>query len=167
VSCIPMVRTTHLPTCSRATSRLCGSAKQAWALSQAFEDHFAEGFDRVVLIGSDNPTLPRGPLEAACVALDYADVSIGATVDGGYYLLATRQFHAALFEDIHWSTPRVYAQTVAQATRLQLHVEAVEPWFDVDDLADLERLQAELAQANLEVAPNTRRALSAIGAPAP
>src|SRR5436190_2105119 len=32
------------------------------ALSHAFEGHLALGFDRVVLIGSDNPTLTREPI---------------------------------------------------------------------------------------------------------
>jgi uncharacterized protein len=136
------------------------------ALRQAFEQHLTEGFDRVVLIGSDNPTLPRAPVDAACNALDYADVSIGPTLDGGYYLLAMRQFHAALFEGIEWSTPRVYVQTLAHARRLQLRIEAVQTWFDVDNPADLARLQADLAQASADTAPHTRRALSALTAPA-
>lgn len=136
------------------------------ALRQAFADHFAQGFDRVLLIGSDNPTLGTGPVQAACTALERADVSIGPTADGGYYLLGMRQFHAELFEGIEWSTPRVYLQTLEQASRLQLRVEAVEAWFDVDEPGDLERLQAELARSSSLIAPNTRRALSGLAAPA-
>src|SRR5215471_18882161 len=58
------------------------------ALICAFEHHFAAGCDAVVLIGSDNPTLPRRPIEEAYAALHTgADVAIGPTVDGGYYLI--------------------------------------------------------------------------------
>src|ERR1700730_2566276 len=33
------------------------------ALTHAFATHLAQGFQRVVLIGSDNPTLPRAVIE--------------------------------------------------------------------------------------------------------
>jgi rSAM/selenodomain-associated transferase 1 len=139
-----------------------GQGLQA-ALSYAFEHHIqSERFDRVVLIGSDNPTLHLEPIETACRALDRADVSIGPTSDGGYYLLGMRQFHRALFEDIEWSTPRVHAQTVGQAERLGLRVETVQRWFDVDGPADLDRLQRELGASPPSVAPHTRRALEHI-----
>ena len=48
--------------CCRTTSACWNSAARALAdaLPQAFATHLAEGFDRVVLIGSDNPTLPVG-----------------------------------------------------------------------------------------------------------
>src|SRR5438105_11821830 len=47
------------------------------ALSSAFERHLADGFLRVVLISSDNPTLPLDPIREACDALGDHDVSIG------------------------------------------------------------------------------------------
>src|SRR5215216_4982775 len=57
------------------------------ALSSAFAQHLANGFERVVLIGSDSPTLPASAIEDACAALDESDLSIGPSVDGGYYLI--------------------------------------------------------------------------------
>src|ERR1700730_6992655 len=39
------------------------------ARTHAFATHLAQGFQRVVLIGSDNPTLPRAWIEQACLAL--------------------------------------------------------------------------------------------------
>src|SRR5258708_26775291 len=47
------------------------------ALASAFERHLAQGFSRVVLISSDNPTLPIEPIHEACAALDDHDLSIG------------------------------------------------------------------------------------------
>jgi uncharacterized protein len=137
------------------------------ALSYAFERHLAEEFDRVVLIGSDNPSLPRGPIEQACEALDEHDLTIGPTTDGGYYLIGMRALHPSLFEDISWSTPRVYAQTLAQAKRLALRVRAVAEWYDVDEACDLERLEADLLISPATVAPNTRAALARLATPAP
>jgi rSAM/selenodomain-associated transferase 1 len=129
------------------------------ALSSAFEHHLAEGFQRVVLIGSDNPTLPLEPIRAACAALDEHDLSIGPTVDGGYYLIGMRAAHMGVFAQIEWSTPRVYAQTLAQAHVLGLRVRAVQEWYDVDEPPDLARLRDDLLRLPSDVAPNTRAAL--------
>jgi rSAM/selenodomain-associated transferase 1 len=130
------------------------------ALASAFEAHLAEGFDRVVLIGSDNPTLPRSPIDEACAALEEFDLSIGPSADGGWYLLGMREPHLGVFENVEWSTPRVHAQTLDRAERLGLRVHAVEEWYDVDEPNDLERLQRELVDCPPDVAPNTRIALT-------
>jgi rSAM/selenodomain-associated transferase 1 len=129
------------------------------ALSQAFAHHFDHDFKRVVLIGSDNPTLPAEPVRAASDALDRADLAIGPTADGGWYLLAMRRFHAELLENIEWSTSRVYSQTLANANRLGLTVEPVAACFDVDEPHDLARLRSELEHTAPAVARHTRAAL--------
>jgi rSAM/selenodomain-associated transferase 1 len=129
------------------------------ALASAFETNLAEGFRKVVLIGSDNPTLPAELVDEACAALDTHDVVIGPSIDGGYYLIAMAQPHPGLFEGIDWSTSRVYGQTVARADELGLRTHAVSEWYDVDAPADLERLQHELRGTAPSVAPNTRAAL--------
>ena len=132
------------------------------ALSSAFDRHFAEGFVRVVLIGSDNPTLPPEPIHEACAALDDHDLSIGPTCDGGYYLLGMRAAHLGVFENIDWSTPRVYAQTLARASGSGLRVHTVQEWYDVDEPPDLERLRGDLRSLPRDVAPNTRAALDRV-----
>jgi rSAM/selenodomain-associated transferase 1 len=129
------------------------------ALAFGFDHHFREGFERVVLIGSDNPTLPAEPIEQACAALDTHDVSLGPTSDGGYYLIAMRGPYLEMFEAIEWSTSRVAAQTLARARQLGLRVHAVAEWYDVDCPADLDRLRRELTAAPESIAPNTRDVL--------
>jgi rSAM/selenodomain-associated transferase 1 len=132
------------------------------ALAFAFERHFAAGCDSVTLIGSDNPTLRAEPILAAHAALERGrDLAIGPSLDGGYYLIGMRQPHLGVFEDIEWSTPRVYLQTLARARDLALRVHSVAEWYDVDEPADLDRLRSELDRSPPEVAPNTRAALAA------
>lgn len=131
----------------------------AYALPYAFARHLAEGFARVVLIGSDNPTLPQELIERACVALDAVDLCIGPSTDGGYYLIGLRESHLGVFDAIDWSTSHVYGQTLARAARLGLRVASLPEWYDVDEPADLVRLQRDLAVAPESVAPHTRAAL--------
>ncbi|SRR6266511_3175663 len=128
------------------------------ALRGAFADHFAQGFERVVLIDSDSPTLPARLLDAACAGLADHDVTIGPTADGGYYLLGLRGRHDALFDEIGWSTPSVYRQTLRRAAVLR--VQTLPEWYDVDMPDDLTRLQLDLANLPGRVAPHTRQALA-------
>jgi uncharacterized protein len=130
------------------------------ALPYAFATHLAEGFDRVILISSDNPTLPLACLEQACSALDDRyDLSIGPSMDGGYYLIGMREPHLGVFHTIEWSTSRVYGQTLERARQLGLRVRSLPVWYDVDEPADLARLRRELAASAESIAPHTRAAL--------
>jgi len=137
-------------------ARLCAQRGKGLgnALSTAFEQHFAEGFQRVVLIDSDSPTLPRRLLHEASEQLAGHDVSIGPSADGGYYLLGLRAPRPELFEGIVWSTPTVYAETLQRARGLR--VQALPEWYDVDSAADLARLDADLREQLPGVAAHTR-----------
>jgi rSAM/selenodomain-associated transferase 1 len=135
------------------------------ALVSAFASHFGLGFDRVVLIASDTPTLPSTIPEQACVALETHDLAIGPSVDGGYYLIGMRKLHAALFEGIDWSTHQVFRQTMARATGLRLRIFATPEWYDVDEPDDLIRLRADLESSPTLSARHTRAALDKLGLP--
>jgi rSAM/selenodomain-associated transferase 1 len=128
------------------------------ALRGAFASHFDERFERVVLVDSDSPTLPEAILHAACAELDGHDVTLGPSVDGGYYLLGLRERHDELFDGIAWSTPRVLGQTLRQARRLQ--VACLPEWYDVDVPADLSRLFEDLEDQRPGVAAHTRAVLA-------
>lgn len=135
------------------------------ALPDAFARHFAEGFRRVVLIGSDNPTLPPELVEAAERGLDDHDLVIGPSADGGYYLLGMERLQRGLFERITWSTEVVYHETLKRARELGLRTHAVDEWYDVDTVADLDRLRAELTLLPPHLAASTRQVLADLSWP--
>ena len=70
---------------------------------------------------------------------------LGGADDGGYYLIGIKHLHHRLFENIDWSTERVFAQTLERAGEIRLPAELLPTWYDVDDAATLERLRRELA----------------------
>jgi uncharacterized protein len=121
-----------------------------------------EGFDHIILIGSDSPTLPTQRVASAFEALDAgADLAIAGAADGGYVLLAIGGGHVSVFEGIPWSTSAVYAATLERARDAGLVTVELEPWYDVDDEASLARLRSEL-DGRGEIgddAPYTREAL--------
>jgi uncharacterized protein len=111
------------------------------------EDLFSCGFNAVCLIDSDSPTMPQEALQQAVDSLsrDGDRMVLGGSDDGGYYLIGIKRLHRRLFEQIDWSTNRVFAQTLERAREIALEVELLPAWYDVDDAATLERLQHELS----------------------
>jgi rSAM/selenodomain-associated transferase 1 len=92
----------------------------------------------VALVSSDIPGVPPGSLERAFAALeDGADVVLGPALDGGYWLIAMRDFADAPFRSIPWSTPAVLAITRRRCEQAGLAVVEIEPWRDVDTEVDL------------------------------
>jgi uncharacterized protein len=122
------------------------------------------GARHAVLVGTDSPSLPAHLL-AACVQLA---VRSGAAMvpaeDGGFVALAVCGDVICdgaldwLRSGIEWSTERTAAQTAAAARRRGLDIALTAPWYDVDELDDLDRLHADLAAAPHR-APRTLRCL--------
>jgi uncharacterized protein len=113
----------------------------------ACEDLFSCGFSAACLIDSDSPTMPQGALLQAVERLSRAGdrMVLGASDDGGYYLIGVKRLHHRLFEQIDWSTERVFEQTLERAREIGLSAELLPTWYDVDDAATLERLRRELS----------------------
>jgi rSAM/selenodomain-associated transferase 1 len=114
----------------------------------ALAELLAEGA-AAVLIGSDHPTLPSAFLEEAFRLLADADVVLGPSLDGGYYLVGTRRPQPRLFEGIAWSTPGVLDQTLERIRGASLRAAFLPPWYDVDTAADLRFLRTHLLAAEL------------------
>jgi hypothetical protein len=118
------------------------------ALFHAASSLLAEGYGSVCLVNSDSPTLPTHFLARAAdlLARPGQRMVLGPSDDGGYYLIGMQAPHAALFQDIAWSTDAVSARTLSQAARIGLEIATLPSWFDVDDAASLARLHLELAE---------------------
>jgi uncharacterized protein len=115
-------------------------------LCNATDDLVRQGYGAVCLINSDSPTLPKSILIRAIesLATDGDRVVLGAAEDGGYYLIGLKHAHRNLFNGIAWSTSDVLAGTKQRAAEIDLPVELLPPWYDVDDAETLHRLCEEL-----------------------
>jgi len=116
-------------------------------LINAATDLLSNGFESVCLINSDSPTLPGEILKTAAslLAQDGDRVVLGPSEDGGYYLIGLKRPHRELFERIAWSTKTVLAHTIERAADINLPVELLPTWYDVDDAATLRLLCDELS----------------------
>ncbi len=109
-------------------------------LSNGIESAFRRGASSVVCIGADCPELGVAQFEAAKAALDSGfDAAYGPCDDGGYYLVALNKPQPSLFTGIPWSSSDTLDASLANAKSANLRVALLEPSFDIDDLADLER----------------------------
>lgn len=115
------------------------------------------GFDAIVMIGSDLPTLPSVHVSAALDILARRPdaLVLGPAEDGGYYLIGVTRAHPQLFERIPWGTPQVLEHTCKAADALGIAVERIPQWYDVDSLSDLRRLGGDVAGAE-DIARYTR-----------
>jgi hypothetical protein len=116
-------------------------------LDRVLTDLLAGSGAGAIAIDTDSPTLPTDYVRQACAHLAEAtaDVVIGPSEDGGYYLIGLRQPAPALFDAMPWSTAAVFDETVARTRRLGLRLAALPPWFDVDRAEDLSRLRESAA----------------------
>lgn len=126
-------------------------------MAQTVRRRTDEGFGAVALVGSDTPHLPTARLREAFAALDSADAVAGPADDGGYYLLAVRAPHPALFAGIPWGTSAVLEATRERARQAGLSLRELAPWYDVDTPRDLERLRADLADRRRAGDPDVPR----------
>jgi uncharacterized protein len=126
-------------------------------LLRAFEEALVDGCDRVCAIGSDHPTLPVPMLQSAFDRTNGEDVVVGPTDDGGYWLIGMQRAHAELLEGMPYSTAELCDATRARAGALGLSLRELGRWYDVDGVADLERLWRDR-----EGAPPGRRTLAAL-----
>lgn len=115
-------------------------------LSFTIDHLFALGHASAAVLNSDSPTLPPAFLVGMAAILDRPGdrAVLGPSTDGGYYVLGLKRMHPRLFQEIDWSTERVAEQTLARAREIDLPVEILPTWYDVDDAASLRILHGEL-----------------------
>ena len=118
-------------------------ADLAARMAQLFRFHAGEGFDRIVLRGTDSPTLPLERIDEAFAALERAELALCPDRDGGYNLIGLRGACDGLF-GLELSHAGVLSETLARARALGLRTELLPAHHDVDTWADLLRLAPDL-----------------------
>ncbi len=115
----------------------------AGVLGQRMAGLMRESFRRddkpVLFLGCDSPHMPEARLHEGVRQLSNHDVVVGPVEDGGYDLIALRQCHTGMFEDIAWSSGRVLEQTRQRARALALRYRELDTAFDIDTPDDLLR----------------------------
>jgi rSAM/selenodomain-associated transferase 1 len=113
-------------------------------MKNAFAENFELGIEKVVLIGTDCPSLEGKHIIQAFEALDQSDLVLGPAKDGGYYLIGMKRRADFLFEGITWSSELVLSQTLALAAEQGLQTILLPVLEDIDTLEDWERYCSQI-----------------------
>ncbi|MDG2194394.1 MAG: TIGR04282 family arsenosugar biosynthesis glycosyltransferase [Polaribacter sp.] len=105
-------------------------------MQQAFINSFADGYEKVVIIGSDLPDLEEQHILEAFQQLNTNDVVLGPAKDGGYYLLGMKKLHPNIFQNKKWGTASVRKETLKDLKKVTVHL--LEELNDVDVRKDIE-----------------------------
>ncbi|SFM43617.1 TIGR04282 family arsenosugar biosynthesis glycosyltransferase [Marinobacter zhejiangensis] len=115
-------------------------------LGERMSRALAEGltqYPRVIIVGSDCPSVNAGYIDEALLALEQNDVVLGPSDDGGYVLIGTRKVVPDMLANIQWGTDRALAETVERLTENKLTVALLETRWDVDEPDDWQRFLRE------------------------
>ncbi len=118
----------------------------------AFKDYFKKGYTRVILIGSDSPTIPKEFIRKAFRALEKNDFVVGPCCDGGMYLIGARKkIESRLFQNIPWDTSDVLNMVLEKLYRYKIQFSMLPFWYDVDNIDDFKFLKLHLRYLKKEL----------------
>ncbi len=109
-------------------------------MHNAMSKVLSAGYDACILTGADLPGMSAAHIESGFHALAEADVALGPTMDGGYYLVGLKQPCRALFEKQIYGVSTVFEATLAAAERAGCRVAQAIPCGDVDTPEELRAL---------------------------
>lgn len=113
-------------------------------MQSAVDLAFSNGAGRIVVIGTDCPSIDEALLESAFDALGHVDLVFGPAADGGYYLVGLSRPCPTIFRKIEWGGPQVLVQSQTAARESGFETSLLEVRSDVDVPEDLPSANAVL-----------------------
>ena len=118
-------------------------------MSHAFQQGFKDGYERIVLIGSDLPDITTSQINAGLEVLNTSDVVFGPAEDGGYYHVGFSKFHDFVFQNKPWSQDNLLEETLSELKEKRVTFSTLETLNDIDTFEDL--IASKFYQSNLEL----------------
>lgn len=112
-------------------------ADLGFRMKNAFAKGFADGYERIVLIGSDLPDIKATHIESGLSALQDFDTVFGPAEDGGYYLIGLSKIHNCIFDNKPWSKPNLLQNTLKALESKNINYAILETLNDIDTFEDL------------------------------
>lgn len=130
-------------------------------LADAVDSAFARGAERVVVVGTDAPTLPAETLNACFAGLSRRRATLVPAADGGWVALGLDRPLGHDLAGVPWSSDRACRATERALRRSGRPPLVLTPWYDVDDRSGLQLLRTEVRSAVAAArAPRTAAALT-------
>ena len=104
--------------------------------------HSLKSYSKVVVVGSDCPSVDPEYLKQAFERLDETDAVLGPAEDGGYVLIGCKEVSMRFFDDVSWGTEFVLSKTLENLDRHGVSYSLLEKRWDVDEYDDYIRWTA-------------------------
>jgi len=115
----------------------------------AFMDGFRAGYKKIILIGSDLPTINSNHINEGIDALNRTDIVFGPAEDGGYYLIGLNSMVPQIFQNKPWSQPELLDTTLQELQSLNKSISTLETLNDIDTYEDL--ITSEFYKSNIKL----------------
>ncbi len=125
----------------------------------AFKDYFKKGYKKIVIIGTDSPTMPTDFIRQAFSELNKKDFVLGPCCDGGYYLIGARKVFPYVFHDIPWDSSEVLNKTLDKLYERRISFSLLPFWYDVDTIDGLRFLEKHLKYIGNKSNPSVKGGL--------
>ncbi len=131
-------------------------------LANATEAVFAQGYQQVIIVGSDSPGLNAQTLREAQAHLEEKDAVLGPSSDGGLYLIGLKRntYQREQFIALDWETDKLQASVAKYLGSMQTDAYLLPSLTDLDNADNFAvwyptlfagRLFAELNNSLLEI----------------
>lgn len=107
-------------------------------MSNAFQDGFNDGYENIILIGSDLPNISSEIIKRGFTKLKQHKIVFGPAEDGGYYLVGMSKLHQCIFENKAWSTSNLLEETLIELKQEKINASLIETLNDIDTFEDLQ-----------------------------
>lgn len=104
---------------------------------QAIAEVYAQGYEKIVLAGSDLYNLSHEILESLFEELDTQDVVITPSIDGGYGLIGMKEPLREAFSIENYSHEKVTAETIQAVEASGYSASCIGEILDIDDREDV------------------------------
>lgn len=110
-------------------------------LRHAVSTGFKTGYQKIIITGTDCPSLTCSIFEKAFQVLENHDLVLGPAKDGGFYLIGLKEEKNNLFNNVVWGTEDVLKTVLANAEKENLSVFLLSILSDIDRPEDLISLE--------------------------
>jgi len=118
-------------------------------MKNAFKKGFEDGYERIVLIGSDLPDITANHINQGLEALKQNEVTFGPAEDGGYYLLGLSKMRNFVFDNKPWSETHLLEETLSELKENGVTYTTLNYLNDIDTYEDL--IASKFYQSNIEL----------------
>jgi glycosyltransferase A (GT-A) superfamily protein (DUF2064 family) len=109
-------------------------------ISSALYKSFEAGYERVIVVGTNCPSLNKTIIKAGFLLLKENQVVIGPSFNGRYYLLGMSRHIPQAFKSIDWSRQDVYVRLRSNLKNARARVQELELSYMVNTVDELNQL---------------------------